>query len=384
MNEVVKKQNLLNLDREGLERFFADTLGEQRYRAHQVMKWIHHRYVTDFDAMTDLGKALRAKLQQHAEVVVPQIQFEKPSTDGTHKWLLGMDGKNSIETVFIPDKGRGTLCVSSQVGCALNCQFCSTATQGFNRNLSTAEIIGQVWVAARHLGNVPHLQRKLTNVVMMGMGEPLMNFDNVVRAMSVMRDDLGYGLANKRVTLSTAGMVPMIDRLSVESDVSLAVSLHAANDELRTELVPLNKKYPIAELMAACARYVRHNKKRDSVTFEYTMMRGVNDQPQHARELARLMRQFDNTVQSKDAGKVNLIPFNPFPGTRYERSTDADIRAFQKILLDSQVLTMVRRTRGDDIDAACGQLKGQVVDRTRRQAEFRLHLQSQGIDDAAA
>ena len=384
MNEVVKKQNLLNLDREGLERFFADTLGEQRYRAHQVMKWIHHRYVTDFDAMTDLGKALRAKLQQHAEVVVPQVQFEKPSADGTHKWLLGMDGKNSIETVFIPDKGRGTLCVSSQVGCALNCQFCSTATQGFNRNLSTAEIIGQVWVAARHLGNVPHLQRKLTNVVMMGMGEPLMNFENVVRAMSVMRDDLGYGLANKRVTLSTAGMVPMIDRLSVESDVSLAVSLHAANDELRTELVPLNKKYPIAELMAACARYVRHNKKRDSVTFEYTMMRGVNDQPQHARELARLMRQFDNTVQSKDAGKVNLIPFNPFPGTRYERSTDADIRAFQKILLDSQVLTMVRRTRGDDIDAACGQLKGQVVDRTRRQAEFRLHLQSQGIDDAAA
>ena len=384
MNQVAKKQNLLDLDREGLERFFADTLGEQRYRAHQVMKWIHHRYVTDFDAMTDLGKVLRAKLQQHAEVLVPQIQFEKPSTDGTHKWLLGMDGKNSIEAVFIPDKGRGTLCVSSQVGCALNCQFCSTATQGFNRNLSTAEIVGQVWVAARHLGNVPHLQRKLTNVVMMGMGEPLMNFDNVVRAMSVMRDDLGYGLANKRVTLSTAGMVPMIDRLSVESDVSLAVSLHAANDELRTELVPLNKKYPIAELMAACARYVRHNKKRDSVTFEYTMMRGVNDQPQHARELARLMRQFDNAVQSKDAGKVNLIPFNPFPGTRYERSTEADIRAFQKILLDSQVLTMVRRTRGDDIDAACGQLKGQVVDRTRRQAEFRLHLQSQGIDDAAA
>ena len=384
MNEVVKKQNLLDLDREGLERFFADTLGEQRYRAHQVMKWIHHRYVTEFDAMTDLGKALRAKLQQHAEVVVPQIQFEKPSIDGTHKWLLGMDGRNAIEAVFIPDKGRGTLCVSSQVGCALNCTFCSTATQGFNRNLSTAEILGQVWVAARHLGNVPHLQRKLTNVVMMGMGEPLMNFDNVVRAMSVMRDDLGYGLANKRVTLSTAGMVPMIDRLSVESDVSLAVSLHAANDELRTELVPLNKKYPIAELMSACARYLQGSKKRDSVTFEYTMMRGINDQPQHARELARLMRQFDNTVQSRDAGKVNLIPFNPFPGTRYERSTDADIRAFQKILLDSQVLTMVRRTRGDDIDAACGQLKGQVVDRTRRQADFKLHLQAQGINDAAA
>lgn len=386
VNEVAaKKQNLLDLDREGMERFFAETLGEQRYRAHQVMKWIHHRYVTDFDAMTDLGKALRAKLQAHAEVVALNVHFDKPSHDGTHKWLLGMDGgSNAIETVYIPDKNRGTLCVSSQVGCALNCQFCSTATQGFNRNLSTAEIIGQVWIAARHLGNVPHQQRKLTNVVMMGMGEPLMNFDNVVRAMNIMRDDLGYGLASKRVTLSTAGLVPMIDRLSVETDVSLAVSLHAPNDELRTELVPLNKKYPIEELMAACARYVRHNKKRDSVTFEYTMMKGVNDRPEHARQLARLIRQFDNAVQSKDAGKVNLIPFNPFPGTRYERSSEADIRAFQKILLDAQVLTMVRRTRGDDIDAACGQLKGQVVDRTRRQAEFRRQLEAQGISDAAA
>jgi len=294
-----------------------------------------------------------------------------------------MDAKNAIEAVFIPDKGRGTLCVSSQVGCALNCQFCSTATQGFNRNLTTAEIIGQVWVAARHLGNIPHLRRKLTNVVMMGMGEPLMNFDNVVRAMSIMRDDLGYGLANKRVTLSTAGMVPMIDRLGEESDVSLAVSLHAANDELRTELVPLNKKYPIAELMAACQRYVQR-KPRSSITFEYTLMKGVNDQPMHARQLARLMRQFDNAVQMKDAAKVNLIPFNPFPGTRYERSTEEDIRAFQKLLLDSNVLTMVRRTRGDDIDAACGQLKGQVMDRTRRQADFRKQLAAQGLDDAAA
>lgn len=369
-------QNLLDLDRTGLEDFFADTLGEKRYRAHQVMKWIHHRHVTDFDEMTDLGKVLRAKLQVHAHVQVPHVHFDKPSTDGTHKWLLGMDGRNAIEAVFIPDKGRGTLCVSSQVGCALNCQFCSTATQGFNRNLSTAEIIGQVWVAAKHLGNVPHRQRKLTNVVMMGMGEPLMNFDNVVRAMSVMRDDLGYGLANKRVTLSTAGMVPMIDRLAEESDVSLAVSLHAANDELRTELVPLNKKYPIAELMAACERYARR-KPRESITFEYTMMKGVNDQPEHARELAKLMRRFDNAVQMKDAAKVNLIPFNPFPGTRFERSTEADIRAFQKSLLDAQVLTMVRRTRGDDIDAACGQLKGQVVDRTRRQAEFRKRLAEQ-------
>lgn len=378
MNDAIAKQNLLDLDREGLERFFADDLGEKRFRAHQVMKWIHHRHVTDFNEMTDLGKVLRAKLEERAEVRVPQIQFEKPSTDGTHKWLLGMDGSNAIEAVFIPDKGRGTLCVSSQVGCALNCQFCSTATQGFNRNLSTAEIIGQVWVAAKHLGNVPHRQRKLTNVVMMGMGEPLMNFDNVVRAMSIMRDDLGYGLANKRVTLSTAGMVPMIDRLAEESDVSLAVSLHAPNDELRSELVPLNKKYPIAELMAACERYARR-KPRESITFEYTLMKGVNDQPAHARQLAKLMRQFDNAMQMKDAAKVNLIPFNPFPGTRFERSSETDIRAFQKSLLDAHVLTMVRRTRGDDIDAACGQLKGQVVDRTRRQADFRKKLEAQQV-----
>ena len=380
----VAKQNLLDLDREGMERFFAETLGEKRFRAHQIMKWIHHRHVTDFNDMTDLGKTLRAKLEAHAEVRVPQIQFEKPSTDGTHKWLLAMDGKNAIETVYIPDKNRGTLCVSSQVGCALNCQFCSTATQGFNRNLSTAEIIGQVWVAAKHLGNVPHKQRRLTNVVMMGMGEPLMNFDNVVRAMSIMRDDLGYGLANKRVTLSTAGMVPMIDKLGEVSDVSLAVSLHAANDALRTELVPLNKKYPIAELMEACVRYAQR-KRGESITFEYTLMRDVNDQPQHARELARLMREFDNRLQRKDAAKVNLIPFNPFPGTRFERPDDAAIRRFQKLLNESGRIAPVRRTRGDDIDAACGQLKGQVADRTRRQAEHQKRLAEggDGVDAAA-
>jgi 23S rRNA (adenine2503-C2)-methyltransferase len=314
-------------------------------------------------------------------VRVPQIQFDKPSEDGTHKWLLGMDGKNAIETVYIPDKGRGTLCVSSQVGCALNCTFCSTATQGFNRNLSAAEIVGQVWVAARHLGNIPHKQRKLTNVVMMGMGEPLANFDNVVRAMSVMRDDLGYGLANKRVTLSTAGMVPMIDRLAVESDVSLAVSLHAPNDALRDTLVPLNRKYPIAELMDACVRYALR-KRGESVTFEYTLMKGVNDQPEHARELVHLLRGFDRAVQMKDAAKVNLIPFNPFPGTRYERPDDATIRAFQKLLNQAGMIAPVRRTRGDDIDAACGQLKGQVADRTRRQAEFRKSLEARAQRDA--
>ena len=384
---VAARTNIFDHDRASLEDFFEQVLGEKRYRAHQVMKWIHHRYVTDFDEMTDLGKALRAKLQAHAEVRVPQVIFDKASADGTHKWLLGMDPKNAIETVFIPADGRGTLCVSSQVGCALNCQFCSTATQGFNRNLTTAEIIGQVWVAARHLGNLPHQKRRLTNVVMMGMGEPLANFDNVVRAMSIMRDDLGYGLANKRVTLSTAGMVPMIDRLGEVSDVSLAISLHAPNDTLRSELVPLNKKYPIAELMESARRYAMR-KRGTSVTFEYTLMKGVNDQPQHARELARLMRQFDNAVQMKDAAKVNLIPFNPFPGTRFERSPEADILAFQKQLQVARVLTTVRRTRGDDIDAACGQLKGQVADRTRRQAEFRKTLRntqsSHGVDDAAA
>ncbi len=377
------KTNLFDLDRAGLERFFEEELGEKKFRAHQVMKWIHHRYVTDFHGMTDLGKALRAKLEERAEVRVPQLVFDKASADGTHKWLLGMDAKNAIETVYIPDKGRGTLCVSSQVGCALNCGFCSTATQGFNRNLSTAEIIGQVWVAARHLGNVPHQQRRLTNVVMMGMGEPLANFDNVVRAMSIMRDDLGYGLANKRVTLSTAGMVPQIDRLGEVSDVSLAVSLHAPFDELRSELMPINRKYPIATLMDACVRYARR-KPGTSVTFEYTLMKGVNDQAEHARGLVALMRAFDRAAQMKGAAKVNLIPFNPFPGTRFERPDEAAIRAFQKLLNDAGMIAPVRRTRGDDIDAACGQLKGQVMDRTRRQAEFRKQLDAQGINDAAA
>ena len=375
--------NLLDLDRAGMERFFAEELGEKRFRAHQVMKWIYHQHVTDFSQMTDVGKALRAKLEAKAEIRPPNVLFDKPSADGTHKWLLGMDAGNAIEAVFIPDKGRGTLCVSSQVGCGLNCQFCSTATQGFNRNLSTAEIIGQVWVASKHLGNKTHLNRKLTNVVMMGMGEPLLNFDNVVRAMSLMRDDLGFGLANKRVTLSTSGLVPMIDRLAEESDVALAVSLHAPNDALRTELIPLNKKYPLAELMEACVRYLRRKKKGDSVTFEYTLMKGVNDSPETARELVKLMKAFSNKMQYADAAKVNLIPFNPFPGTRFERSGETEIRAFQKILLDAGVLAMVRRTRGDDIDAACGQLKGQVMDRTRRQSEFKRKLEQQGVSDAA-
>ncbi|BBD80185.1 23S rRNA (adenine(2503)-C(2))-methyltransferase RlmN [Aerosticca soli] len=361
------KVNLLDFDRQGLRDFFA-SLGEKPYRADQVMKWIYHRLESDFARMTDVGKALRAKLEDTCYVGPPRTLFDKAAADGTHKWLLGMDGGNAIETVYIPEPSRGTLCVSSQVGCGLNCRFCSTATQGFNRNLATAEIIGQMWVAARHLGNVTHQQRRITNVVMMGMGEPLLNFDAVVAAMRLMRDDLGFGLASKRVTLSTAGLVPMIDKLSEVIDVSLAVSLHAANDELRTELVPLNKRYPIAELMDACRRWLAR-RPRTSITFEYTLMKGVNDQPEHARQLIKLMRKLPTGT-----AKVNLIPFNPFPGTQFERSTPEVIRAFQTQLLEAGVLTMLRRTRGDDIDAACGQLKGQVLDRTRRQASFRQHL----------
>ncbi|MDR2011494.1 MAG: 23S rRNA (adenine(2503)-C(2))-methyltransferase RlmN [Rhodanobacter sp.] len=356
--------NLFDYDRQGLRDLFAQ-LGEKPYRAEQVMKWMYHRRVTDFDAMTDIGKALRDKLSSEVRIVPPNTLLEKQAGDGTYKWLLGVDGKNAVESVFIPETSRGTLCVSTQVGCGLNCQFCSTTTQGFNRNLDAAEIIGQVWVAAKHLGNVPHHQRKLTNVVLMGMGEPLLNFGNVVTAMSVMRDDLGFGLANKRVTLSTSGLAPMIDKLASVSDVSLSVSLHAPNDELRTELVPLNKKYPIDTVLAACARYAAR-RPRTTVTFGYIMLKGVNDKPEHARQLVKLMRRLP--------AKVNLIPFNPFPGARFECSDETTIRAFQKILLDANVLTMVRRTRGDDIDAACGQLKGQVVDRTRRQAEFRRTL----------
>ena len=354
VNEAVAKTNLLDLDREGMERFFAD-IGEKRFRAHQVMKWIYHQHVTDFSEMTDVGKALRAKLEAVAEIRPPNVLFDKPSADGTHKWLLGMDAGNAIEAVFIPDKGRGTLCVSSQVGCGLNCQFCSTATQGFNRNLSTAEIIGQVWVASKHLGNKTHLNRKLTNVVMMGMGEPLLNFDNVVRAMSLMRDDYGFGLANKRVTLSTAGLVPMIDKLSEVSDVSLAVSLHAPDDDLRTQLVPLNKKYPIAELLAACNSYLA-KAPRDFITFEYVMLDGLNDSDAQARQLIALVADVPC--------KFNLIPFNPFPASGLHRSKNERVQAFARILADAGIVTTVRKTRGDDIDAACGQLAGDVLDRT--------------------
>ncbi|MGH8110549.1 MAG: 23S rRNA (adenine(2503)-C(2))-methyltransferase RlmN [Rhodanobacteraceae bacterium] len=358
------KVNLLDLDRAGLRAFFAE-LGEKPYRADQVMKWIYHRLESDFAAMSDLGKSLRGKLPEVAVVAPPRPLVDKVSSDGTRKWLLGMDADNAVETVYIPEPARGTLCVSSQIGCGLNCQFCSTGAQGFNRNLATSEIIGQVWHAARALGNVPHQQRRITNVVMMGMGEPMLNFDNVVRAMSLMRDDLGFGLASKRVTLSTAGVVPKIDALGELADVSLAVSLHAPNDALRTRLMPINKRWGIDELLDACARYAAR-RPRATVTFEYTLMKGINDTPELARQLVKLMRRLP--------AKVNLIPFNSFPGTWFERSDDATIRGFQTILLDAGVQAMVRRTRGDDIDAACGQLRGKVADRTRRHAEFQRRV----------
>jgi 23S rRNA (adenine2503-C2)-methyltransferase len=362
----VARANLLDFDRHGMRDFFAG-LGEKPYRADQVMKWIYHRLISDFGAMTDLGKSLREKLPEVAVVAPPKALLDKASSDGTRKWLLGMDAGNAVETVYIPEPTRGTLCVSSQIGCGLNCRFCSTGTQGFNRNLAASEIIGQVWHAAKQLGNVTHQQRRITNVVMMGMGEPLLNFDNVVKAMSLMRDDLGFGLASKRVTLSTAGVVPMIDKLGEVADVSLAVSLHAPNDELRTQLVPLNKRWGIDELLDACARYAAR-KPRATITFEYTLMRGVNDTPALAKQLVKLMRRLP--------AKVNLIPFNPFPGTQYERSDETVIRDFQTILLNAGVQAMVRRTRGEDIDAACGQLKGKVADRTRRHAEFQRRVEA--------
>jgi len=367
------KVNLLGLDRSGLETFFVETLGEKRYRAHQVMKWIYHYFADDFDAMTDLGKTLRGKLSEVAEVRVPKAQMDQQSVDGTRKWLLSLDGANGIETVYIPEPTRGTLCVSSQVGCGLNCRFCSTGKQGFNRNLSTAEVVGQVWHTARELGHKTHQARRITNIVMMGMGEPLLNFDNVVPAMNIMRDDFGFGLANKRVTLSTAGMVPKIDELSEVADVSLAVSLHAPDDTLRDHLVPLNRKYPIAELMAACQRY-QAKRPRSSITFEYTLMRGINDSEAQARALVKLLR--------KVPSKLNLIPFNPFPGTEYERSEPEVIQRFQQIVYDAGIITTLRRTRGEDIDAACGQLAGKVADRTRRSADFRREVEERNRDAA--
>ncbi len=359
------KINLLGLDRSGLEAFFVDQMGEKRFRGHQVMKWMYHYFADDFEQMTDVGKALRQRLAEVAEIRVPSAQVDQESVDGTRKWLLSLDGGNGIETVYIPEPRRGTLCVSSQVGCGLNCRFCATGKQGFNRNLTSAEIVGQVWHVARALAHRTHQQRRITNIVMMGMGEPLLNFDNVVTAMNIMRDDFGFGLANKRVTLSTAGLVPKIDELSDAADVSLAVSLHAPDDALRDHLVPLNKKYPIAELLDACRRY-QARRPRSSITFEYTLMKGINDSPAQARALVKQLR--------KVPSKLNLIPFNPFPGTEFECSEPEVIETFQRIVHESGIITTLRRTRGQDIDAACGQLAGQVDDRTRRSEQFRQEV----------
>ncbi|MFO7594041.1 MAG: 23S rRNA (adenine(2503)-C(2))-methyltransferase RlmN [Pseudomonadota bacterium] len=353
--------NLLGLTRQDMEAFFAE-MGEKAFRASQVMKWIYQFGVDDFDMMTNLSKALRDRLKEVAEIRLPEVVQDMPSSDGTRKWLLKVDESNHIEMVFIPDKERTTLCVSSQVGCTLACSFCSTARQGFNRNLSTAEIVGQVALATRIIGLPENKgERVITNVVMMGMGEPLLNIDSVVDAMELMKDDLAFGISKRRVTLSTAGVVPGIEELRERSDVSLAVSLHAPNDELRDQLVPINKKYPIKELLGACKRYVA-GKPHNRVTFEYVMLEGVNDTPAHAHQLVKILRGVP--------AKVNLIPFNPFPGSPYECSSLKVINAFRDIIMEAGIITVTRKTRGEDIAAACGQLAGKVKDRTRRSGRF--------------
>ncbi len=338
-------------------RAFVERLGERAFRATQLIRWLHRHGCQDIGAMTDLGKELRARLGEVACVNAPRVVRGDVAHDGTRKWLLQVDADNCIETVFIPEEDRGTLCVSSQVGCALTCSFCATGMQGFSRNLRVAEIIGQLWLARRLLAAQGASEDAITNVVLMGMGEPLLNFENVVTAMELMLDDHAYGLSKRRVTLSTAGMVPMIDKLRERCQVSLAVSLHAPTDELRDVLVPLNKKYPIRELLAACRRYVAGAPRR-RVTFEYVMLAGVNDSLQHARTLAALLAELP--------AKVNLIPFNSFAFAQYKRSDDASIDRFRDVLLSAGLMTVTRKTRGDDIAAACGQLAGRVLDRTRR------------------
>jgi len=361
MHMKTEKVNLLDFNQQGLKAFFAE-IGEKPFRTSQVMKWIYHEGVVNFQEMTNLSKTLRDKLESIAEIRMPVCVTEQPSSDGTRKWVLEMEDGNRIETVFIPEKGRGTLCVSSQVGCTLNCTFCSTATQGFNRNLSTGDIIGQVIFANRTIGISRHpANLPVTNVVMMGMGEPLMNFDNVIRAMDLMNDDIGCGISRRRITLSTSGVVPMMLKMRDVCDVSLAVSLHAPTDELRNQLVPINKKYPIEMLLDACKHYV-DGRARKKVTFEYIMIDGVNDTPQQAKQLARVLEGVPS--------KINLIPFNPFAQSDFQRSKPEVIQAFQDILIAAGYTTIIRKTRGDDIDAACGQLVGKVHDRTRRKTKM--------------
>ncbi|RYH33315.1 MAG: 23S rRNA (adenine(2503)-C(2))-methyltransferase RlmN [Alcaligenaceae bacterium] len=353
--------NLLDFDLDGLAAF-CERLGEKRFRATQLFRWIHQRGASEFDAMSDLAKSLREKLKGVADVTGLRVISEHVSTDGTVKWLFDVGDGNAVESVFIPEDDRGTLCVSSQAGCAVGCRFCSTGHQGFSRNLTTGEIVAQLWFAEHALRTrLGVSERVISNVVMMGMGEPLQNYGALVPALRVMLDDHGYGLSRRRVTVSTSGVVPMMDRLAQDCPVALAVSLHAPNDALRDNLVPLNRKYPIAELLDTCNRYLQHA-PRDFITFEYCMLDGVNDQPEHAQQLIELVR----LHASKGVWcKFNLIPFNPFPASGLHRSSPQQVSAFAKLLSDAGIVTTVRKTRGDDIDAACGQLAGDVKDRTR-------------------
>jgi len=348
--------NLLNLDAARLAGFFAE-IGEKPFRAKQLLRWMHQYGEADFSRMSDLAKPLREKLAASALIEAPRVVSDSTAADGTRKWLVDVGNGNAVESVFIPETNRGTLCVSSQAGCALDCKFCSTGRQGFNRNLTVAEIIGQLWIANKSLGAVPKGERVVSNVVMMGMGEPLANFDNVVTAMQLMLDDNAYGLSRRRVTLSTSGIVPAIDRLRDTCPVALAVSLHAPNDTLRDALVPINRKYPLSELLAACQRYL-DRAPRDFITFEYVMLDGVNDSAKHAQQLIDLVREVPC--------KFNLIPFNPFPNSGFKRSSPEVIRRFAEILIAAGLVVTTRKTRGDDIDAACGQLAGKVEDKTRR------------------
>lgn len=348
--------NLSDLSVEGLNNFMAG-IGESRFRSTQITKWVHQLGVVDYSAMTNLSKVFRDQLATDTEIRFPEIVSRQDSADGTIKWLLRVDSGNSIETVFIPENDRGTLCVSSQVGCPLDCQFCATATQGFNRNLRVGEIIGQVWLAARQLGQTPKTNRRITNVVMMGMGEPLLNFDNVVSAMQLMMDDNAYNLARKRVTLSTAGHVPGIHKLRDVCPVSLAISLHAPNNELRDVLVPLNRRHPVEELIDACKYYSSAN-PHDQITFEYVMLKDVNDSQSLARDVAKRLQGIP--------AKINLIPFNPFPGAKYECSSRETIDKFRDQLVRAGIVTITRKTRGDDIDAACGQLVGKVLSKSAK------------------
>ena len=356
MDAATAKTNLLGLDRPGLEGLFA-SLGEKPFRAGQVLQWLHARGCDDFAAMTNLSKALRERLAQGSQIAAPQVQADHLASDGTRKWLFQVPGGSAIETVYIPETRRGTLCVSSQVGCQLNCSFCQTARQGFNRNLGVDEIVGQIWAASRLLPPHPAREKPITNVVFMGMGEPLLNFDNVVAAIRVMLDDLAYGLSWRRVTVSTSGVVPMIDRLREECPVALAVSLHAPDDALRDELVPLNRRYPIDVLLDACRRYVAGDSRR-RITFEYTLLAGVNDHPAQAKALAKLL--------ARVPAKVNLIPYNPVAGLPYSTSPPQAVAQFRDELLRRGLVATVRKTRGDDIAGACGQLAGQVFPRARR------------------